>query len=329
MRRRVDWRRRTRHCPPWWPAGEPWPPRTPRWRHHRRGLHPAFWLPALYSIPFLALTATGAIGLVVRALTGAGIPAFGLTPVLVPLGVLALLVLAGALWLLPTRRVFERQERQRRDVMADVAHELRTPLAVMQGRLEGMLDGVYPQDSVQVSQILDETRRLSRLVDDLRTLASSESVTLTLQREPTDLGVLLEDVAASFRPDAARRGATLDVRVAATLPLVDVDPVRIREVVVNLVTNALRFVREGGRVSIDARLQTPARLVVAVTDNGPGISASDLPHVFDRFYKGSASSGSGLGLAIARNLVAAHGGTITAHSTVGEGTVLTFTLPIP
>ncbi len=241
----------------------------------------------------------------------------------------------GSPWVRTLGRAFnsmterlERQQRQRRDLMADVAHELRTPLAVMQGRLEGMLDGVYPQDASQVAQILDETRHLGRLVDDLRTLAHSEGGTLALQREPTDLAVLLADAAASFRPEAERRRVKLTVHAGDDLPILEIDPVRIREVVVNLLTNALRYAPDGGLVTIDTRMGTASTIAVAVSDDGPGISAADLPHVFDRFYKGRASSGSGLGLAIAHNLVAAHGGTIAARSAPGQGTTITFTLPV-
>ena len=144
---------------------------------------------------------------------------------------------------------------------------------------------------------------------------------------PVLMFFLLGDVAASFRPEAARRRVMLSVRAAGDLPLVDIDPVRIREVVSNLLTNALRYAPDEGSVAIDARLDTAATIAVAVSDDGPGIAAADLPHVFDRFYKGRASSGSGLGLAIAHNLVTAPGGTISVRSAPGQGATITFTLP--
>jgi signal transduction histidine kinase len=222
----------------------------------------------------------------------------------------------------------ESQQRQRRDLMADLAHELRTPLTVMQGRLEGMLDGIYPRDEAQVAQILDDTRQLARLVEDLRRLAYAEEGTLALQRESTDLGLLLEDAAASFRADAERRRVTLSVQVAESLPVIEIDPVRIREVVSNLLSNALRYAPDGGSVSVEARSQAAGSVIVEVSDNGPGIAAQDLPHVFDRFFKVRTSSGSGLGLAIASKLVAAHGGTIAAQSTPGHKTTIGFTLPV-
>jgi two-component system OmpR family sensor kinase/two-component system sensor histidine kinase BaeS len=219
------------------------------------------------------------------------------------------------------------QDRQRRHLMADIAHELRTPLAVLQGRLEGMLDGVYPRDETQINAVLQETRMLTRLVDDLRTLAHSESGTLALQKESTDLGVLINDVVASFSADATERTIALDVRAASDLPLIDVDPLRIREVLMNLISNALRHTPGGGRITVAASVGSGS-IVVSVSDTGSGIAAADLPKIFERFYKGGASHGSGLGLTIARNLVVAHGGEIRADSAEAKGTTITFTLPL-
>jgi signal transduction histidine kinase len=221
----------------------------------------------------------------------------------------------------------EVQHRQRRDLMADIAHELRTPIAILQGRLEGMLDGIYPRDETQLTMVLQETRVLTRLVEDLRTLAHTESGTLTLQKESTDIGILLNDTAASFAADAAERNIRLALDVPATLPLIDIDALRIREVLTNLVSNALRHTPDNGRVSIAASAG-PTIVTVTVGDTGSGIPAADLPRIFDRFYKGHGSHGSGLGLTIARNLVIAHGGEIRAESEEGEGTTLTFTLPV-
>jgi two-component system OmpR family sensor kinase/two-component system sensor histidine kinase BaeS len=239
----------------------------------------------------------------------------------------------GPPWLRSVARAFnsmtsrlERQQRQRRELMADVAHELRTPLAIMQGRLEGMIDGIYPRDERQVAQVLEDTRVLARLVEDLRTLAHAESGTLALQKEPTDVGVLLHDAIASLRSAADARRITLTVREASDLPLVEIDPVRIREVVTNIVANAVRYSPDGSEVVVEPRADGN-QLMVTVRDSGTGIAPDDLPRIFDRFYKGAASSGSGLGLAIAHNLVKAHGGTITAQSREGDGTTITFSLP--
>jgi signal transduction histidine kinase len=240
----------------------------------------------------------------------------------------------GPRWMRTLARAFnsmtsrlEVQDRQRRDLMADIAHELRTPLAVLQGRLEGMLDGIYPRDEGQLAAVLQETRTLARLVEDLRTLAHTESGTLTLQKESTDLSILLNDTAASFAAEAVERHIQLDVEAEATLPLVDIDPVRIREVLTNLISNALRHSSENGRVSVTASAQANT-VVVAVNDSGCGISEEDLLRIFDRFYKGHDSRGSGLGLTIARNLVVAHGGDIHAESEEGKGTTMTVILPL-
>jgi len=217
-------------------------------------------------------------------------------------------------------------EATRRNLLADVTHELRTPLTVVQGNLEGLLDGVYPRDDAHLAPILEETRVLSRLVDDLRMLALAESGALKLQKEPTDLAVLLSETAASFRAQADAAGVTLSVDVPSDLPLLDLDPERMRQVLSNLIANALRYTPPGGTIGVRARGGDPL-VTVSVSDTGAGIPADDLPHVFDRFYKSGDSRGTGLGLAIAKNLVAAHGGEIAAQSAPGRGTTLQFTLP--
>jgi signal transduction histidine kinase len=218
------------------------------------------------------------------------------------------------------------QDRQRRHLMADIAHELRTPLTVVQGRLEGLLDGVYPRDDAHVGEVLADTRILARLIDDLRTLANSESGALSLQREATDLVVLIHDAARSLEAEAKAAGVAIRVGESMSLPLVDIDPLRIREVIVNIVSNAVRHTPSGGTISIDAESGSD-RVVVTVADTGSGVPADELPKIFDRFYKGSGSTGSGLGLTIARNLVVAHGGEIRADSEVGKGTTIIVTLP--
>ena len=241
---------------------------------------------------------------------------------------------SGPPWLRSVARAFnsmtarlERQQQQRRELMADVAHELRTPLTAMQGRLEGMLDGVYPRDQAHVAQVLEDTRMLARLVEDLRTLAESEAGTLRLQKEVTDVGGLLRDTAAAFQAVADAREVRLAVRVADRLPAVDIDAVRVREVMTNLVSNAIRHAPPGTAVTIAAAV-ADAAVRVQVRDSGPGVPPADLPRMFDRFYKGSGSNGSGIGLTIARNLVTAHGGTIEATNDPAGGLAVTFTLPV-
>jgi signal transduction histidine kinase len=214
--------------------------------------------------------------------------------------------------------VFREQDRLRRQMMADVAHELRTPLSILQGRIEGLIDGIYARDDARLGELLDETQHLSRLVEDLRTLANAEAGALDLRKELVDVAELIRDVAASFE-------TPIDVDAPDELPLLELDPVRIREVLLNLLSNALRHTPAGGTVSIRAEAQ-PKSVVIRVIDTGSGIPPEELPRIFDRFQKGRDSHGSGLGLAIARDLVRAHGGEIHVESEVGRGTVVTLRL---
>jgi signal transduction histidine kinase len=220
----------------------------------------------------------------------------------------------------------EADEEQRRTLLADVSHELRTPLAVITGNLEAVLDGVYPADAAHLTPILDETRVMERLIDDLRTIALSEAGTLTQHPEPTDPDVLVGEVLHAFTPVATADGVTLTTEPTGDLPILDVDPVRIREVLSNLVANALRHTPAGGTVTVGGSADARS-VVLVVRDTGPGIDPALLPHVFDRFVKGAASRGSGLGLAIARGLVEAHGGTISVEAPVGGGTTFRVELP--
>ncbi len=222
-------------------------------------------------------------------------------------------------------------EAQRRDFLADITHELRTPLTVIRGNLEGMLDGVYAPDEARLKSVLEETQLLSRLVDDLRTLSLAESGALQLRKEPTDLTALIAQAVSAFRAQAQAGGIRLEAQIPADLPPLDLDPERIQEVLTNLIANALRFTSRGGSIEVKAAVESSdgrRRAAVTVTDDGAGIAPQDLPHVFDRFYKGRDSSGTGLGLPIAKHLVEAHGGTITAESQPGRGTAIRFTLPI-
>jgi signal transduction histidine kinase len=175
--------------------------------------------------------------------------------------------------------------------------------------------------------VLEETRLLARLVEDLGTLAHSERGTMGLKKEPTDLGILLGDAARALATEAAAEGIAIHVESGADLPLLDVDPLRVREVVTNLIANAIRHGGAGTAVFVETEGR-PDAIVVRVRDTGPGIAAAELPRIFDRFQRGGRSRGSGLGLAIARNLVVAHGGEIAAQSEPGRGTTVTFTLPL-
>lgn len=216
-------------------------------------------------------------------------------------------------------------DEQRRNFMADVTHELRTPLSVIRGQAEAIADGVYPADASHLAPILDATETLDRLVDDLRTLVETDSGNLVLHKEPTDLAALVHDTVESFRSQAASAGVSLTTESAENLPAVEVDPARMRQVIGNLLSNAIRHTPSGGSVKV-AVGSASDQLAITVTDNGEGIAPDLLPHVFERFAKGPNSTGSGLGLAIAHDIVAAHGGKLSIESPPGAGTVVRLTL---
>ena len=223
----------------------------------------------------------------------------------------------------------ESEDATRRRLLADVSHELRTPLAVIQGNLEALLDGVYAPDAEHIGPILDETRVLERLVDDLRTLSLADAGALPLHREQTDPAVLIEDVVAAHRARASAAKVELREDVPAGLGPIDVDPVRMRQVLSNLVDNAIRVMSDGGTITLTARAADD-NLRIEVVDDGPGIPSELVATVFDRFTKSPTSRGSGLGLAIARAIVTAHGGSIEAISPVaaGHGTTILIALPL-
>jgi len=223
----------------------------------------------------------------------------------------------------------EVNDQQRRSMLADVSHELRTPITVIQGNVEGILDGMYPADETRLKSILEETQILSRLVDDLRTMALAESGSLQLRREPVDLVPLIREVLAGFETQAKEKDIRIDLLVGE-VETVQADPSRLREVLTNLLSNALRYTPRGGEVKAgltESNTGGERTVTIFVQDSGPGISTSDLPHIFERFYKSSDSGGMGLGLSIAKYLVEAHGGRIWVESKSGEGTKISLTLP--
>ena len=225
----------------------------------------------------------------------------------------------------------QQAETLRRNLVADVAHELRTPLSVIQGNLQAILDDVYPLDKAEIAAIYDETLILNRLISDLRELAQAEAGQLDLNLQPTDLSSLVTTAADLFGELAREKQVNLTLKLPPDLPPVQADSDRVRQVLHNLLTNALRHTPEGGQIEIEAQLSDhQARIIVA--DTGSGITAADLPHVFDRFWRADKSrsrehGGSGLGLAIARQLIEAHGGQIGVESGgVGRGSRFWFTL---
>ncbi len=216
----------------------------------------------------------------------------------------------------------------RRTFLADVAHELRTPLAVIEGQLEAIEDGVYPADAAHLSPIREQIRTLEQLIDDLRTVGLAESGSLTLERVPTDLGALVDDVVAAYSAQARGADVSLSADQQPGQPAALADPQRIRQVLGNLLANSLRYTPAGGHVTVSTRASADgATLTVEVTDTGRGIAPELLPRVFERFVKGEGSPGSGLGLAICRDIVEAHGGEIGISSEPGLGTRVTFSLP--
>ena len=245
----------------------------------------------------------------------------------------------------------ERADQRRRNLTADVAHELRTPLHIIQGNLEGILDDVYAPSAEHIGATLEETCTLARLVDDLRTLSLAEAGQLPLNREPVDVIELLADVSTSFSGQAEAAGINLRVETEGSLSALTIigDVGRLDQVLSNLMANALRHTPSGGVITLRAEpvlsaVEGPALSTVEgpvhdgvriiVRDTGEGIPAEDLPYIFDRFWRGDRSrshasgAGSGLGLAIARQLVQAHGGRIGVESGVGQGTTFTIELPV-
>jgi signal transduction histidine kinase len=220
-------------------------------------------------------------------------------------------------------------EIQRRQMTADIAHELRNPLSVIRGNLEAMLDQVYPLDVEHLAPVYEETVLLQRLVEDLRLLSLADAGQLQLVRSDVNVTKLLSGIADSVQAIAQDKGISLRVDTAEASLGVDAD--RLRQIIGNLVNNALRYTPEGGTVTLRARADG-GQVCLAVSDSGQGISSTDLPHIFDRFYRADSardrtSGGSGLGLAIVRALVKAHGGSVDVQSDEGQGTTFTVWLP--
>ncbi len=225
-----------------------------------------------------------------------------------------------------------RANQLRRQMTADIAHDLRTPLSVIKGYTEALSDGVLEPTPDTLRVMHQEAEHLSLLVQDLRTLSLADAGELKLNRQPVSPRELLERTATAHIPQAQQLNIAVQVKVGAELPEIKADPDRMAQMLGNLVSNALRYTPEGGQIILSGQHQENA-VLLSVQDNGTGIAPDKLPHIFARFYRGEKSrqpdhAGSGLGLAIAKAIVEAHGGTIAAESEPGRGTTFTMTLPV-
>jgi two-component system OmpR family sensor kinase/two-component system sensor histidine kinase BaeS len=226
----------------------------------------------------------------------------------------------------------EDAERMRNHMLADIAHELRTPLSVIQGNLRAILDDVYDLDKIEVARLYDQTRQLSRLVDDLHDLALLETNQFSLNKSSQDLPAITREVAAIYQPLVEDQGIRLVLDLEEGISPINGDAARITQCLNNLLNNALRHTPSGGEIRICTREET-GRVYLEVRDSGPGIDPEHLPYIFDRFYRADPdrsrkSGGSGLGLAITQELVRAHGGEIKAASP-GKSLGSIFTISFP
>ena len=232
----------------------------------------------------------------------------------------------------------DQSEQTRRRLTADITHELRTPLTVIEGTVDGILDGVFQPDHDRLTSIKEQTGLLTRLIGDLRDLSLAESGQLKLERRATDLGELVRRKLSQSEAAARKKDIKLELSLAPELPPVYIDPARIEQVITNLISNALRHTPGGGGIAVSltsdtARETGKRRLVVSVRDTGEGIAPEHLPNVFERFYRAGDSrsrgeGGAGLGLAIVKQMVQAHGGQVWAESQPGRGSTFHLALPV-
>lgn len=226
----------------------------------------------------------------------------------------------------------ERAEQLRRNMVADAAHELRTPLSNIRGYLEAIRDGIKKPNASTIRSLNEEAASLSRLVDDLQELSLADAGKLKLSCRKEDISKLIDEAVAAWQPQAVAKGLTLAVKPAGKLPPVNIDSHRIKQVLRNLLENAVAHTRRGGSITVKA-WQEGSQIKVSVVDTGEGIPAKDLPNIFERFYRvdksrARATGGSGLGLTITKRLVEAHGGQIEVQSKPRKGSRFTFTLPL-
>jgi signal transduction histidine kinase len=222
----------------------------------------------------------------------------------------------------------------RKQMTADIAHELRTPLSLIIGHAEAVHDGVLPPTTENFEIIREEATRLEHLVNDLRILSLADAGELSIQPQTIQPQRLIHDVASTYQYEVQRKNVKLELEIASPLPTIEVDSGRMTQVLTNILENALRHTPEGGRIVLSAK-DAGDRVELAIQDSGPGLPAEDLERIFDRFYRTDASrqrdsafaGGSGLGLAIARSIVQAHGGQVSAESEAGQGLKIVIRLP--
>jgi signal transduction histidine kinase len=219
----------------------------------------------------------------------------------------------------------------RKQMTADIAHELRTPLSLILGHAEAVHDGVLPPTRENFEIIREEATRLEHLVNDLRILSLADAGELTITLQTIEPERLLQEVAALYQVQTQRKNISLELDITASLSTIEVDPGRMTQVLTNILDNALRHTPEGGTIILSAR-EVNDQVELAVQDSGPGLKAEDLDRIFNRFYRTDVSrqredGGSGLGLAIAKSIVQAHGGQVSAESEVGKGLKIIIALP--
>ncbi|MCX6001954.1 MAG: ATP-binding protein [Chloroflexi bacterium] len=226
----------------------------------------------------------------------------------------------------------EKKEKSRKQLLADVAHELRNPLSIIQGNLEAWLDGVITPTPEQIAPVYDETVLLNRLITDLRELSLAEAGQLKLNLETADLGALIDSEITVFQARCQDKQVLLRAEVADNLPAVSIDRDRIRQALHNLLENALRFTSAQGDITVQAKVSKDNGVLVSVSDSGSGIDAADLPYVFDHFYKADKSrqrihGSAGIGLALVKKYIELHGGKVWVESEAGKGSRFSFTIP--
>jgi signal transduction histidine kinase len=226
----------------------------------------------------------------------------------------------------------EQAETLRSNLLNDVAHELRTPISVIQGNLRAILDDVYELDKAEIARLYNQTRHLSRLVDDLSELAQAEARQLSLNISKLEIVPWVQDIAVIFQPIVDQKDIRLRVEILGQHPLISADRERLTQVLHNLLNNAIQHTTKGGTIIIQVE-QPLEQFYLRLIDDGEGIAPEHLPHVFDRFYRADParareSGGTGLGLAISRAIVGAHGGEITVNSNgIGKGSEFVIQLP--